>query len=180
MEKLDRTQKGEVRKTTSNIMLILENDPEIKNKIVLDEFASRGMAMGALPWNGDTEPRLWTDVDSAGMRDYLENRYDVTGINKVEDALSLIAFKHRINQVADYLYKNCPHLPEGELTKLRAALEKAGADMAVCAVEDVDEAGAPLSPPVLTVPEEAGVFEGKELLARFFGPASTCYTVAWN
>ena len=24
--------------------------------------------------------------------------------------------------VADYLYKNCPHLPEGELTKLRAAL----------------------------------------------------------
>ena len=104
MEKLDRTQKGEVRKTTSNIMLILENDPEIKNKIVLDEFASRGMAMGALPWNGDTEPRLWTDVDSAGMRDYLENRYDVTGINKVEDALSLIAFKHRINQVADYLY----------------------------------------------------------------------------
>ena len=66
------------------------------------------------------------------------------------------------------------------LEKLRAALEKAGADMAVCAVEDVDEAGAPLSPPVLTVPEEAGVFEGKELLARFFGPASTCYTVAWN
>lgn len=105
MEKLDRTQKGEIKKTTSNIMLILENDRELKGKIVLDEFASRGMAMGALPWNGDTEPRMWTDVDSAGVRDYLENYYGVTGVTKVDDALSLIAFKHRINQVADYLNK---------------------------------------------------------------------------
>ena len=104
MEKLARTQKGEIQKTTSNIMLILENDRELKGKIVLDEFASRGMAMGALPWNGDTEPRLWTDVDSAGVRDYLENHYRITGTNKIDDALSLISFKHRINQVADYLY----------------------------------------------------------------------------
>lgn len=104
MEKLARTQKGEIQKTTSNIMLILENDRDLKGKIVLDEFASRGMAMGALPWNGDTEPRLWTDVDSAGVRDYLENHYRITGTNKIDDALSLISFKHRINQVADYLY----------------------------------------------------------------------------
>ena len=86
-------------------MLILENDRELKGKIVLDEFAARGMAMGALPWNGDTEPRMWTDVDSAGVRDYLENYYGVTGVTKVDDALSLIAFKRRINQVADYLNK---------------------------------------------------------------------------
>lgn len=105
MGELDRTQNGIIRKTTSNIMLIMENDKELKNKIVLDEFASRGMAMGALPWNGETEPRMWTDVDSAGMRDYLENHYGITGVAKIDDALSLIAFKHRINQVADYLNK---------------------------------------------------------------------------
>lgn len=103
MAQLSRTQKGEIHKTTSNIMLIMENDRELKNKIVLDEFASRGMAVGALPWNGETDPRMWTDVDSAGMRDYLENHYGITGVAKVDDALSLIAFKHRINQVADYL-----------------------------------------------------------------------------
>ena len=102
-ERLDRTQKGEIKKTTSNIMLILENDRELRGKIVLDEFASRGMATGALPWNGETEPRMWSDVDAAGVRDYLENHYGVTGVNKVDDALSLIAFKHRVNQVADYV-----------------------------------------------------------------------------
>lgn len=66
------------------------------------------------------------------------------------------------------------------LEKLHAALEESGADMALCAVEDVDEAGAPLHERVLTVPEATGVFGGRELLANFFGPASTCYTVAWN
>lgn len=66
------------------------------------------------------------------------------------------------------------------LEKLHAALEETGADMALCAVEDVDEALAPLDERVLTLPAAAGVFGGKELLAEFFGPSSTYYTVAWN
>ena len=66
------------------------------------------------------------------------------------------------------------------LEKLHAALEETGADMAVCAVEDVDDAGAPLRERVFTAPEEAGVFPGRDLLKRFFGPSSTYYTVAWN
>ncbi|WP_394963965.1 glycosyltransferase [Candidatus Allofournierella excrementigallinarum] len=66
------------------------------------------------------------------------------------------------------------------LEKLHAALEEAGADMALCAVEDVDEGLAPLGERALTLPAAAGVFGGKDLLAEFFGPASTYYTVAWN
>lgn len=66
------------------------------------------------------------------------------------------------------------------LEKLHAALEETGADMALCAVEDVDEALSPLDERVLTLPAAAGAFGGKELLAEFFGPSSTYYTVAWN
>ena len=66
------------------------------------------------------------------------------------------------------------------LEKLHAALEETGADMALCAVEDVDEALAPLDEQVLTLPAAAGVFGGRDLLAEFFGPSSTYYTVAWN
>ena len=66
------------------------------------------------------------------------------------------------------------------LEKLHAALEETGADMALCAVEDVDEGLAPLEERVLTLPAAAGVFGGKELLVEFFGPSSTYYTVAWN
>ena len=66
------------------------------------------------------------------------------------------------------------------LERLYAACRAAGADMAVCAVQDVAENGEPLPQPVFTGPTGEGVFEGRRLLEEFFGPASTYYTVAWN
>lgn len=66
------------------------------------------------------------------------------------------------------------------LERLHAALHTTGADMALCAVEDVNEDGSPLEHPEITAPAAAGSFSGKALLAEFFGPNATCYTVAWN
>lgn len=100
---LERTEQGAIKKTTNNIIIILENDPEMRGKIALDEFASRGMALGVLPWNGEVEPRMWTDVDSAGVRHRLETVYGITGTAKVDDALSLVSFTKRINVVKNYL-----------------------------------------------------------------------------
>lgn len=66
------------------------------------------------------------------------------------------------------------------LEQLHTALQQTGADMALCAVEDVNEDGSALSSPSVTAPTTEGMFRGKELLAEFFGANSTCYTVAWN
>ena len=66
------------------------------------------------------------------------------------------------------------------LEQLYNALCSSGADMALCAVEDVNEDGSPLEHPEITAPAAAGSFSGKALLAEFFGPNATCYTVAWN
>ena len=66
------------------------------------------------------------------------------------------------------------------LEQLYHALRSTGADMALCAVEDVNEDGSPLDQPDITRPTAAGVFPGRALLAEFFGKNSTCYTVAWN
>lgn len=103
MNDLQRDGQGNIQKTTSNVMLILEKDEDLKGKIVFDEFSNRGMAMGALPWNAETDPRIWSDTDSAGVRNHLENFYGVTGVNKIDDGMALIAFKHRINAVKAYL-----------------------------------------------------------------------------
>lgn len=66
------------------------------------------------------------------------------------------------------------------LQSLYAALHSSGADMALCGVEDVNEDGSSQLEPALTLPAEAGVFEGNALMQYFFTPQSTCYTVAWN
>lgn len=99
---------GGAAKTADNVLIILENDPLLKNKIVYEEFGNRIYALGALPWEADTEPRIWTDNDDAGLRHYLEKAYRITGEKRILDAFSLSCHKHSYNAVKDYLYS----LPE--------------------------------------------------------------------
>lgn len=90
-------------KTTDNILIILENDPLLKDKLAFDEFANRGLALGSLPWDNREGRRQWTDVDDAGLRYYLEKTYFITGKDRIFDAVSLCAHKHTINDVKDFL-----------------------------------------------------------------------------
>jgi glycosyltransferase involved in cell wall biosynthesis len=70
----------------------------------------------------------------------------------------------------------CP----GYLSQMYRACEVNDAYMAVCAVEDINEDGTPLTPPRFSMPTQAGVFCGKDLLNGFYAPNGTYYTVAWN
>lgn len=68
----------------------------------------------------------------------------------------------------------------GYLQCLHTALLQSGADMALCGIEDVDLFGNPQAIPQYTLPSQAGIFAGRELLTEFFSSASTYYTIAWN
>lgn len=94
---------GNYLKTINNIVLILENNPEIKGKIVLDEFANRGLVLGSLPWNPSIEKRLWSDVDDAGLTRYLETFFQITGKDKIANALLIVSYENKINEVKQYL-----------------------------------------------------------------------------
>lgn len=66
------------------------------------------------------------------------------------------------------------------LAALYEAAEAAGADIAVCGWQDINEEGGPAgTPPLYQAPPE-GVFRGRALLEQFDGPNSPYYTVAWN
>lgn len=102
--KLDYDQNtGRPKKTRDNIMKILQHDPALKGKIAVDDFAVRGLALGALPWNPTEDRRLWTDTDDAGVAWWLETRYDITGREKIDGALLLVSEANKINEVKDYL-----------------------------------------------------------------------------
>ena len=97
------TTTGGAAKTTDNVLIILENDPLLKNRIVYEEFSNRVYVLGALPWESDNEPRIWNDNDDAGLRHYLEKAYRITGEKRILDAFSLACHKHSYNAVKDYL-----------------------------------------------------------------------------
>lgn len=89
--------------TIDNIWIILENDPRLKGKFALNDFAGRGEVLGALPWSDRTGRRFWDDNDNAGLYWYLEKHYQITGNGKIDGALSLHSAKHAFNDVEAYL-----------------------------------------------------------------------------
>lgn len=96
-------QTGTIKATIDNIWLILENDPNLKGKFALNEFAGRGEVLGDLPWSVFEKRRGWTDNDNQGLYWYFEKVYKITGNGKIDGALSLHSDKHKFNDVRNYL-----------------------------------------------------------------------------
>lgn len=65
------------------------------------------------------------------------------------------------------------------LEVLYNACEQNNADLSLCGVEDIDEAGRSLESPKYALPH-SGCFSGKELLNNFYSFGALSYTVAWN
>ncbi len=96
-------QSGTIKPTIDNIWLIIENDPNLKGKFALNEFAGRGEVLGDLPWSAFEKRRAWTDNDNQGLYWYFEKVYKITGNAKIDAALSLHSEKHKFNEVRNYL-----------------------------------------------------------------------------
>ena len=96
-------QTGVFKSTIDNVWVILENDPNLKGKFALNEFAGRGEVLGSLPWEQSSRRRYWDDNDNQGLYWYLEKYYQITGNGKIDGALSLHSVKHSFNDVRDYL-----------------------------------------------------------------------------
>ncbi|MDD3253097.1 MAG: virulence-associated E family protein [Lachnospiraceae bacterium] len=94
---------GNYQKTINNLVLILQNDPLLKGRIVTDEFAGCGLVLGALPWNKGEEKRRWVDRDDDGALWYMETYYHIPSKDKLSAALSIVGGQNTINEVRDYL-----------------------------------------------------------------------------
>ena len=103
-QRLERSPKsGEIKPTIDNVLIILENDPLLKGRFALNQFAGRGEVLGKLPWEASGKRRMWSDTDSNGMYWYLEKVYRISGRGNIDAALDIHAATHAFNEVQDYL-----------------------------------------------------------------------------
>lgn len=98
---LEYTKSGKLLCNIANIILILENDPALAGHIVHDLFTGMDSAKGGLPWNKNANQ--WTDIDDANLRVWLEKHYDITGKEKIADALTAVLTRHSYHPIRDYL-----------------------------------------------------------------------------
>lgn len=98
---LEYTKSGKPLCNIANIILILENDPALAGHIVHDLFTGMDSAKDGLPWNKNANQ--WTDTDDANLRVWLEKHYDITGKEKIADALTAVLTHHSYHPIRDYL-----------------------------------------------------------------------------
>ncbi len=103
IKRMKHDGRGNIAKTINNAILVLENDPLLKGKIVTDEFANCGLITGKVPWSAETGRRRWRDSDDAGYYNYMELFYGITGREKLDNALLLVGSQNCLNDVKEYL-----------------------------------------------------------------------------
>ena len=96
-------EKGNFVSSSENVLLILENDPNLKSAAMFDEFSNRIYVVGKLPWDKSGRHRDWKDTDDAGLRCYLEMVYKISGVTKIYDGFALYCEIHKVNLVKEYL-----------------------------------------------------------------------------
>lgn len=100
---LQTGSKGEYLATIDNIVLILQNDSELRGKLGFNGFTGRYTVCGDLPWNDDTDSRAWQDEDDSGLRHFLEKKYAIKSKGNIDDARVLVSRENIYHPVLDYL-----------------------------------------------------------------------------
>jgi predicted P-loop ATPase len=103
LKELTYTEQGKLRSTISNFLLIIENEPLLKNKIAYNEFSNRAVVIGRLPWRNKDNKSDWNDTDDSGLREFIEKYYSISSNAKCADALALSFEKHSFHPIKEYL-----------------------------------------------------------------------------
>lgn len=103
LSKLKRDKKGTPESDVFNCLVVLKQDPSLKGKIHLDEFAHRLVVIDDLPWRGKDETPYWTDTDDACLRNYFATKYLIKGKGIIDDALQEVTQDNKFHPVREYL-----------------------------------------------------------------------------
>ena len=97
------TKDGVYVSTIDNVTIILNNDPGLAGSLAMDELAHNIVVKRGLPWRETKTASIWTDSDDAALRHYLERVYNISGKEKIFDAVNVVAKANSFHPVKEYL-----------------------------------------------------------------------------
>ena len=106
IKSLEVDKKGMYKPSNKNIVLILENDKNLKNKIAYNLFSNRTMIRGDLPWRkvvDKDQGDIWQDSDDANLRMYMEVAYNIVSPYKIYDGIAIVEKRNQYHPIRDYL-----------------------------------------------------------------------------
>jgi putative DNA primase/helicase len=103
MTKLETDARNKYCSTAANISLIFANDVRLRQMFRYNLFDNKRYVFATLPWRRIDKPEPIKNVDYSGIRNYIECVYDITGTQKIDDALALEFDKNAYHPIKDYL-----------------------------------------------------------------------------
>lgn len=97
---------GRPDRTSENVLITLEGDPNLRGRIRLDEFANTINGFSPLPWaprDREQGAFQWSEQDDFGLAIYLEKVLGFQSRDKIKPALHQCAARSRFNPVTQYL-----------------------------------------------------------------------------
>ena len=174
MAEMEADRKGNYASSINNIYLVLKNSPDIKGRLVMDEFENRLIAVKNLPWRKVTpQSKDFSDDDEDCLAHYLENMQ--VPFTQLPRGLAKIRNEIRIHPVREYLNKQ---VWDGEERLDSLLIDYLGAEDSqytrsvirktlIGAVARVFEPGMKFDT-VLTLVGKKGIYKS-EILKRLFG-----------
>ena len=99
--KLSINEDGSIKPTASNAVIILENDPVLKN-IKYNELSGYVEVIGDLPW--DRPNKFWRNADDAQLYTWVAAQYHVEfPFTKFTASFSSVVDRRRFNPLRDYI-----------------------------------------------------------------------------
>lgn len=102
-------QQNIIKQTIANACEAIEYDEKLWNHIKYNELSYSPFVCGSLPWETEDTYREWNNSDDSNLKAYIEARYGIKSMDKIMEALNIVANRNRFNPVVDMLestYKN--------------------------------------------------------------------------
>ncbi len=99
-KKLELDKQGSVRNTLNNLILILENDGNLKN-IVFNQLSDGMEIKGEVPWKHPA--KFWRDADDAQLISYIERRYGTFSTRNYYVAVSKVSDDRMYHPIRDFI-----------------------------------------------------------------------------
>lgn len=97
-----RPRSSQLENTVSNLLLILENDPDYQN-FGYNEMAGRVEVTGEVPWDRPRDNKYWRDADTNQLKASLDRRYLAFSTRNHDVAFSKVADDRSFHPIREYL-----------------------------------------------------------------------------
>ncbi|MEW5552118.1 virulence-associated E family protein [Peribacillus frigoritolerans] len=102
-ERLQVSERGKIYSNPFNVLLILQNDENLKGRFAFNLLTKMPEISGQVLWKRINNSAVLTDHDDSCLRNYLSINYDIKAKDIVYDSLNQIVLENQYHPVRDYL-----------------------------------------------------------------------------